>query len=119
MRVGPPRFRRGYGTVAIDTRAAMKLPGGMDSTPLEALFAAAIVLVVLMGAVAILFLLRRASGVIANAKDKQAEAMNQVEKAAALQREAIDVTREGIALQRETNRLLAELLARTAGPGSP
>lgn len=84
----------------------------MDS--IELLFAAAVVIVIAMGAFAIAFLLRRASGLIKTSKTAQADIMERYEKSVELQQQALDATRESIALQRETNRLLTELLAQRA-----
>jgi hypothetical protein len=97
----------------VDAGPSLDLRPRVD--PVDLAFVAAILVVLAMGALALGFVLKKAGGALAQAKDRQASAVGQVEEALALQREALALTRESIAAQRETNRLLGELVARMDG----
>jgi hypothetical protein len=86
--------------------------------PLEWVFAAAVLLVVAMGAIAIGLVLLRARGAIAQVHVQRAAVTSHVEESLALQREGIALGRESLAAQQETNRLLAEIAAKL-GPARP
>jgi hypothetical protein len=84
----------------------------MGELPIDVMFAGAIAMVLVMGGIAIVFVLRRASVMMGAASVRSSDAMARVDKSVALQQEAIDLVRESISVQRETNRLLGELIER-------
>jgi hypothetical protein len=90
----------------------------MESFPIEAVFIAAILFVVLLGTVAIVILLSRAKVALTGAGAMRGDAMSRVDRSISLQEEAVKLTREAIELQRESNRLLSELLAHAKVPSA-
>lgn len=85
--------------------------------PIELFFVGAILATLVMGALAITFVLRRAAPLLTTVRIDNAASVQK--EAIDVSREAVAVTREAMALQRETNRLLSEILARLATPTTP